>query len=50
VRLFIFRFKTRNRKNLFQLGYSGKTAWIVENCDTGKFGNGFFKQLQPLPA
>jgi hypothetical protein len=23
---------------------------IVENRDTGKFGNGFFEQLQPLTA
>ena len=40
----------RDWENLFHLAYSGRNGRIVENRDTGKFGNGFFEQLQPLPA
>jgi hypothetical protein len=36
--------------NLFQFEYDARGDRIVENRDTGKFGNGFFEQLQPLPA
>ena len=34
----------------FHLEYTARNGRIVENRDTGKFGNGFFEQLQPLPA
>jgi hypothetical protein len=27
----------------FLLGYTGWNGWMVENGDTGKFGNGFFE-------
>src|SRR5215813_6493219 len=37
-------------KNLFHLGDTILIGGIVEHPDTGKFGNGFFEQLQPLPA
>ena len=40
----------RDWKNLFHLEYTGRSGRIVENRDTGKFGNRFFEQLQPLPA
>ncbi len=43
--------RTRRRwENLFHLEYTGRIGRIVENRDTGKFGNGFFEQLQPLAA
>ena len=32
------------------VGRRARTGRSVENRDTGKFGNGFFEQLQPLPA
>ena len=35
---------------LFHLTCRARNGRIVENRDTGKFGNGFFEQLQPLPA
>ena len=40
----------RDGENLFHLDYTGRKGRIVENRDTGKFGNRFFEQLQPLPA
>ena len=40
----------RDRENLFQLVYIGRKSRIVENRDTGNFGNRFFEQLQPLTA
>ena len=40
----------RDWENLFHVVYTGRIGRIVEKRDTGKFGNGFFEQLQPLPA
>src|SRR5439155_19339303 len=40
----------RGWKNVFELAYTGRNGRVVENRNTGKFGNGFFEQLQPLPA
>ena len=40
----------RDWENLFHLAYIARIGRIVENRDTGKFGNGFFEQLQPLTA
>ena len=40
----------RDWKELLSRGVPGRNARIVENRDTGKFGNGFFEKLQPLPA
>ena len=40
----------RDRENFFHLAYIGRIGRMVENRDTGNFGNGFFEQLQPLPA
>ena len=40
----------RDWEILFHLEYTGRIGRIVENRDTGNFGNGFFEQLQPLPA
>jgi hypothetical protein len=37
-------------ENLFHLEYTGRSGRLVEKRDTGNFGNGFFKQLQALPA
>jgi hypothetical protein len=35
---------------LFHFKYKARTGRIVEKRDTGKFGNDFFEQLQPLTA
>ena len=40
----------RDWEILFHLECTARIGRIVENRDTGKFGNGFFEQLQPLPA
>ena len=40
----------RDRENLFHFAYSVRLDRIVENRDTGQFGNGLFEQLQPLTA
>jgi hypothetical protein len=41
--------RTRRKwENLFHVVHSRWTGRIVESCDTGKFGNHFFEQLQPL--
>jgi len=40
----------RDWENLFYIDYSGRNGRIVENRDTGKFGNGFFEQIEPLTA
>jgi hypothetical protein len=40
----------RDWENLFHVEYNARTGCIVENRDAGNFGNGFFEQLQPLPA
>src|SRR5215510_2776755 len=40
----------RDRENLFHVAYNAQSARIVENRDADNFGNGFFEQLQPLPA
>ena len=40
----------RDWENLFHVEYTGRIGRIVEKRDTGKFGNGFFEQLQPLTA
>jgi len=40
----------RDWENLFHVEYTVRNGRIVENRNTGKFGNGFFEQLQPLPA
>jgi hypothetical protein len=37
-------------ENLFHVECNARTGRIVENRDTGNFGNGFFEQLQPLPS
>ena len=37
-------------ENLFHLDHTGPIGRIVENRNTGKFRNGFFEQLQPLPT
>ena len=34
----------------FYLAYRRGSGRIVENRDTGDFGNRFFEQFQPLPA
>ena len=40
----------RDWENLFHIEYTARKGRIVENRDTGKFGNGLFEQLQPLTA
>jgi hypothetical protein len=35
-------------ENLFHLDCTGLIGCLVENRNTGNFGNGFFEQLQPL--
>ena len=35
---------------VLQLACSARLDRIVENRDTGKSGNGLFKELQPFPA
>ena len=40
----------KERGYLIELKYTARTGRIVKNRDTGKFGNGFSEQLQPLPA
>ena len=45
-----FQRARRDWEKLFHLDYTPRTGRIVENRDTGKFGNGFFEQLQPLTA
>jgi hypothetical protein len=37
-------------ENLVPFVRTGGIGGIVENRHTGKFGNGFFEQLQPFPA
>ena len=45
-----FQRTCRGWENLFHVEYIGRIGRIVENRDTGDFGNGFFEQLQPLTA
>ena len=40
----------RDWENFFRFEYTARNGRIVENGDTGKFGNRFFEQLQPLTA
>jgi hypothetical protein len=40
----------RDWEHFFHLVYTGQSGWTVENRDTAEFGNGFFEQLEPLPA
>src|SRR5262245_45347224 len=42
--------RTRHWENLFHVECTVRSGRIVENRDTGKFGDGFFEQFQPLAA
>jgi hypothetical protein len=40
----------RDWEIFFHFAYTARNGRLVENRDTGNFGNGFFEQLQPFSA